>query len=431
MTVAGELTGVNEPPLAAAPRRRPPVWVRVGRYLTQANQVMVVIYGLVIALFIGALLLTFSTTVTLHALGRLGDHPGSALGTILSTIGRAYRALFEGAIVNPSQLGHSISSGQDWVRTMTPLSETVVAATPLMIAGLGVGIGFEAGIFNIGGPSQITAGAVAATYVAVDVSMPAPWHVFACLVAGIAGGALAGAIPGVLKAYTGAHEVITTIMLNYIFGALLIVLLSTSGWGLQAPNSVNPISSTVPPSAVLPHLFGPTLRVGVGFLIALAAAGLAWWLLARSTLGFRFRVTGGSPNAARTAGIDAKRTVISVLVVGGGFVGLAGVVQLLSTDLFLSTNSPQGYSSAIGFGAITVALLGRNRPLGIVLGAILIGALTNGAYTVEAQTGISTDLTTIIQAVMVLCVAAPALVARIFRLREGSAVSLGFAGWGT
>jgi simple sugar transport system permease protein len=171
--------------------------------------------------------------------------------------------------------------------------------------------------------------------------------------------------------------------------------------------------------------------VNVGLLIAFAAAAIAWWLLDRSTLGFRFRITGKSPNAARTAGIDAKRTLIAAFLVSGAFVGLAGVVQLTSTDLFLTTNGPQGYASSIGFSAITVALLGRNRPLGIVLGAILIGALVNGAYGVEAATGISTDLTTIVQAVMVLCVAAPAMVARIFRLRPGNALSLEFGGWGT
>jgi simple sugar transport system permease protein len=419
---------VTEPP--AAPRRQFFV-VRAIRYVAQANQVMVVIYGLVIALFMGAVLLACSTTPTLHALGSFADHPFGSIGTIFTTIGHAYRALFEGAIVDPTRLTHSLSTGQDWVLTLTPFSETLVAATPLMIAALGIGIGFETGVFNIGGASQVTLGATLATYAAVDISMPAPWHVFVCLAAGIAGGAIAGGIAGVLKAYTGAHEVIVTIMLNYIFGALLIVALSSPGWGLVAPNEVDPVSKTVPASATLPHLFGPMLRVNVGLIIALVAAVVAWWILARSTLGFRFRVTGASPAAARTAGIDAKRTVIAALLVSGAFVGLAGMVQLTSTDLFLTTNGPQGYAPAIGFSAITVALLGRNRPLGIVLGAVLIGALINGAYNVEAATGVSTDLTTIIQAVMVLCVAAPAMVAHIFRLRQGNAVSLEFGGWAT
>jgi simple sugar transport system permease protein len=424
-----EATEAAVPPPAAP--KRPPVWVRIGRYLTQANQVMVVVYGLLIALVIGALLLTFSTAVTRHAMGELFSHPGSALGTVSSVIGRAYRALFEAAIVNPQQLWHSITTGQGWVITATPISQTLVAATPLIIAGLGVGIGFETGIFNIGGASQVTLGAVCAAYVAVDVSMPSPWHVIACVLAGMAGGAFAGAIPGVLKAYTGAHEVITTIMLNYIVGGLLIIALSSSNWQLQPPNSVTPDSKIVPPSAQLPHLLGQGLPLTWGVLIALAAAVVGWWLLDRSTMGFRFRITGASPHAARTAGIDAKRTLIAVFLVSGAFVGLAGMVQLNGSDLFLQSSGPQGYASTIGFSAITVALLGRNRPLGIVLGAILIGALVNGAVGVEAATGISTDLTTIVQAVMVLCVAAPAMVARIFHLRPGNAVSLEFGGWGT
>jgi ABC-type uncharacterized transport system permease subunit len=413
-----------------APDRKPSVWMRVGRYLITANQAVVAFYGLVIALVVGGLLLAFTTPATLHALSTFGDHPLGSIGTILSTIGNAYKDLFDGSIVNPSEFWSSTTTGHDWVRTMTPLSETMVAATPLIIAGLGVGIGFETGVFNIGGASQVTIGAVLATYVAVDVSMPAPWHQILCMVAGVAGGALAGAIPGVLKAYTGAHEVITTIMLNYAVGSLLIWVLSTPSLGLMAPNQVNDVSKNVPPSAQLPHLFGPTLRVNVGLIIALLAAGVAWWLLDRSTVGFRFRMTGASPHAARTAGVNAKWTLILVFLVSGGFVGLAGGVQVTSIDLFLSSSGPQGYAATVGFGAITVALLGRNRPLGIILGSLLIGALSNGAFNVEALTGISTDLSNVILWIMVLCVAAPAMVARIFHLRPGTTESINFAGWG-
>ena len=404
---------------------------RTGHYLASANQVVVAFYGLVIALLVGGVLLTFSTPPTLHAVSSLFDHPGASLATIFSTIGDTYRELFTGSIIDPAQLGHSISTNQQWATTFTPLSETLVNATPLIIAGLGVGIAFETGVFNIGGASQVTMGAVACAYVGADVSMPAPWHVIACLLAGLAGGALAGAIPGILKAFTGAHEVITTIMFNYVVGSLLIWVLETPWLGLEQPGQGNDISKQMPSSVSLPHLFGPNLRVDLGLPIALLAAVVAWWLMDRSTLGFRFRMTGASPHAARTAGVSARRTTILVFLVSGAFVGLAGTVQLVGFDHAIGNVGTQGYQGAIGFTAITVALLGRNRPLGIVFGSILIGALTWGAFQVESQSGISPDLTNVIQGVMLLCVATPAMVARLFHLRPGSAASFRFSGWGT
>lgn len=433
MTIAEEGVAISDES-AQVPTPRTPKRSRLrrtGQYLASSNQVVVAFYGLIIALVVGGVLLTFSTPPTLHAVTSLFDHPGASFATIFSTIGDTYRELFTGSIIDPAQLAHSISTNQQWALTFTPLSETLVNATPLIVAGLGIGIAFETGVFNIGGASQVTMGAVAAAYVGADASMPAPWHVIACLLAGLAGGALAGAVPGVLKALTGAHEVIVTIMFNYVVGSLLIWVLETPWLGLQAPNQGDTISKAMPSSVSLPHLFGPNLRVDLGLPIALAAAVIAWWLLDRSTMGFRFRMTGASPSAARTAGVDAKRTTILVFLVSGAFVGLAGTIQLVGFDNAIGNIGPQGYQGAIGFTAITVALLGRNRPIGIVFGSVLIGALVWGAFQVEAQAGISPDLTNVIQGVMLLCVATPALVAHIFRLRPGTAASFKFGGWGT
>ncbi len=429
LTTGPELQPI-EPTPAEAPPVRPSRLTRLGRYLSSTNQVVVTFYGLVIALVVGGIMLTFSTPQTLHAVSTLFDHPGASLATIFSTIGDTYRDLFTGSIVDPSQLWHSITTNSQWALTFTPIAGTLNQATPLIVAGLGIGIGFETGVFNIGGASQVTLGAVCAAWVGVDVSMPAPWHVIAVMLAGVAGGALAGAIPGVLKAFTGAHEVITTIMMNYVVGFLLGWILVTPWLGIQQPNQGNSISKTLPASAQLPHLFGPVLPVNVGLLIAVAMVGVAWWVLDRSTMGFRFRITGASPHAAKTAGINAKRTLIVVFLVSGGFCGLAGTVQFAGSDLYLQWGGPQGYAIFIGFTAITVALLGRNRPVGILVGAILIGALTFGAFNVEANDGISTDLTTVIEAVMLICVATPALVARIFHLRAGAQSTFNFSGWG-
>src|SRR5580693_2405706 len=166
MTVVEQVAAPEEPAPVPMPKG-PSRLIRIGRYLASANQIIVAFYGLAIALVVGAVLLTFSTPSTLHAVATLTDHPGASFSTIFSTIGSTYRELFEGSIVDPAQLWHSITTNQQWVLTCTPISETLVNATPLMIAALGIGISFETGIFNIGGASQVTMGAVAAAYVAV------------------------------------------------------------------------------------------------------------------------------------------------------------------------------------------------------------------------------------------------------------------------
>jgi simple sugar transport system permease protein len=289
-----------------------------------------------------------------------------------------------------------------------------------------VALGFSTGVFNIGGQGQFLAGAIAATYVGFGVHLPIGIHVPLVVLAGAAGGAVAGFIPGFLKARTGAHEVIVTIMLNYIFLYLLDYLLTTSP--LQQPGQSNAISQTIPPSARLPHLFGGNLRVNLGLIIALAVAAAASWFMRRSTLGFEFRVIGANPSAGRTAGIDARRATVLVLTISGALVGLAGMSTLAGTDFFLSA----GYGGGNGFNAITVALLGRNKPLGVVFGALLFAALSTGGRYMQATTGIPLDLTSVIQAVIVFLVATPALVREIFRLREAGAgkILLFTKGWG-
>jgi simple sugar transport system permease protein len=250
------------------------------------------------------------------------------------------------------------------------------------------------------------------------------------MAAGIVGGMIAGAIPGFLKAFTGAHEVIVTLMLNYVIAFFLVfVLLSTS---FQLPGQSNDISRTMYSSAQLAPLFGTAsgLRVSYGVLIAGAVVLFAWWFLDRSSLGFDFRVTGNNPHAARASGINARRVVVLVFLISGGLAGLAGVVQVASTTHYVDGNFLIG-SAGIGFTAITVALLGRNRPMGIVWGSLLFAALGVGGRNMQAATGIPLDLATIIQSVVVLFVATPVLVKEIFRLRSTSsnAVHLATQGW--
>jgi ABC-type uncharacterized transport system permease subunit len=407
------------------PTGSPPWWSTAARRMTEANVVVVTALAVFCGLVFGAILIVVTTPATLHAWGNIGSHPWHAISLSFRTVGTAYGDLFIGSIFSPSALGHAVSTGHGWVPLFTPLSETLVAATPLMLAGTGVALGFSTGVFNIGGQGQFIAGAIAATYVGFSVHLPLPLHVPLVLLAGAAGGAFAGFIPGFLKARTGAHEVIVTIMLNYIFLDLLSYLLTTKP--LQQPGQSNSISQTIPSSATLPHLFGAGLRVNAGLIVALVVAAGASWFMKRSTLGFTFRVIGSNPDAGRTAGMDAKLATILVLTISGALVGLAGTSTLAGTDFFLSS----GYGGGTGFNAITVALLGRNKPGGVVLGALLFAALDTGGRYMQAATGIPLDLTTVIQAVIVFFVATPALIREIFRLRQaGSGKILLFTkGW--
>jgi ABC-type uncharacterized transport system permease subunit len=398
---------------------------RAAHAMTEANVAVVTLLALVCGLVFGAVLIIVTTPVTLHAWGNVGSHPWNAIRQSFSTVGTAYGDLFTGSIFSPSSLSHSVSTGHGWTSLFTPISETLVSATPLILAGTGVALGFSTGVFNIGGQGQFIAGAIAATYVGFGVHLPLPLHMPLVILAGAAGGAVAGFIPGFLKARTGAHEVIVTIMLNYIFLDLLNYLLTTRP--LQQPGQSNSISQTIPSSATLPHLFGSNLRVNAGLIVALLVAAGASWFMKRSTLGFTFRVIGSNPTAGRTAGMDAKRATILVLTISGALVGLAGMSTLAGTDFFLSS----GYGGGTGFNAITVALLGRNKPSGVVLGALLFAALNTGGRYMQAATGIPIDLTTVIQAVIVFFVATPALIKEIFRLRQAGAgkILLFTKGW--
>ena len=414
----------EEPPAGGTPPAGTPPDGVPGflRRLTEANVFVVTICALFGGLLVGAILICVTTPAVTQAWGHIGSHPGHAFGQTWSTVSAAYSALLEGSIVNPSVFSHAVSTGHGWFSApsgqtpvFAPLSETLVAATPLILAGTGVAMGFATGVFNIGGQAQFICGALAALYVGFQFRLPIGIHLPLVVLAGAAGGAAAGFIPGILKARTGAHEVITTIMLNYIALDLLLWLFTVQPF--QQPGQSNTISKSMPTTAQMPHLLGSQLRVNLSLLIALAMAGAASWFMSRSRLGFSFRVSGLNPDAARTAGIDARRITVLALVISGAFVGLAGMSTLSGTDFFMSN----AYGGSTGFNAITVALLGRNKPGGVVLGALLFAALISGGRNMQAVTGIPIDLTTVIQAIIVFFVATPALVREIFRLREARA----------
>ena len=321
---------------------------------------------------LGGLLIAFSDTTVLAAWGIFFSNPGNAVAQAWDAATAAYAAMFEGAIFNPHTISAAFHGGSVGA-IFYPLSQTASDATPLILTGLSVAIAFRAGLFNIGAAGQWVGGAIVATYLGFGVSMPPVIHVVVCLLGGFAGGAVIGWLVGELKARTGAHEVIVTIMLNYIMYNLLSFLLGTPT-ALQQPGQANLISPNLANDARLPHVGGPPPQVDAGFLVALAAAAGVWWLLSRSTVGFRFRTVGANPSAARSAGMSVERTWVLVMLLAGGLAGLGGAAVIQGPLQNLTFNS----YGTFGFDGITVALLGRARPVGVVLAALLFGALNAG-----------------------------------------------------
>lgn len=375
--------------------------------------------SVVLALAIGGVLIVISSPEVLSAAYYFFDRPSDTFSAIWQTLSSAYSALFQGAIVN---LG-ALSEG-DLSRAFYPLSESITIAAPLIVAGLAVAIPFRAGLFNIGAQGQMTFAAIGGGYVGFALALPAGLHLAASIIAAMAFGALWAGIAGFLKARTGAHEVITTIMLNYIALYLLSWVLNQDWFQREGRN--DPISPILPDTSVFPNLFGPTLRVHAGFLMALVAVAVMWWVLNRTTLGFRINTVGANASAARTAGMNVGRTWIIAMLLGGAMAGLAVTMNVNGTDKVVTA----GIVGAIGFDAITVALLGRASPFGVLWAGLLFGALRAGGLTMQAQTGTPIDIVLVLQALIVLFIAAPALVRAVFRIRGGSSEAMSLAkGW--
>ncbi|WP_314140472.1 ABC transporter permease [uncultured Plantibacter sp.] len=370
------------------------------------SSIVISILAVVLAMVVGAILIALTDPKVHTAAGYFFARPGDTIAAVWQSATGAYGALFQGSIYNFKR--------PDFLNGIRPLTETLTFATPLILAGLGVGLAFRVGMFNIGGRGQMLIAAACAGWVGFTLDLPPVVHLLVAIAAGIIGGAFWGGIVGVLKARTGAHEVIITIMLNYVAFYLITFMLSTQGL-LQAPGSNVPKSAAMAPNAVLPKLLGDRYNLHAGFLVAILAVVFVWWLFSRSSIGFRFRAVGENPNAARVAGIDVKNTYVYAMLLSGGLIGLAGVSQVLGT---VTSGFDNGIDAGIGFDAITVALLGRSRPGGILIAGILFGALKAGGYSMQATQGVNVpiDIVLVLQALIVLFIAAPPLVRAIFFL---------------
>jgi simple sugar transport system permease protein len=356
------------------------------------------IAALVLALLVGALLIIFSTPRVIESLSYFFAYPWDFFKFAGIAVWDGYAALLSG----------SVGSSGAIVRTLE-------RAAPLICAGLGVSLAFRAGMFNIGAQGQMLVGGIACGWIGFQLDLPAGLHLLLALAGALVVGGLWGGLAGLLKARTGAHEVITTIMLNYVGRFLLLYFLAKEAF--QRPGADNLLSPPVADSAAFPSILG--LHTGF-FLAVLAALGI-WWLLERSTWGFEIRAVGANPDAARTAGMSVARVYITAMTIAGMLAGLAVAMQLLGRQDPLSDQ----IAGSIGFDAITVALLGRATPLGTVLAGLLFGALSSGGLSMQAAAGVPPEMSQVLQAMIVLFVAAPALIRGVFRMRgtgQGSTV---------
>ena len=396
----------SQPPVepeAQQPEHSPSRWHQVFRDITSSTALTAAL-SVLLAVFFGSLLILVTDEDVRESAGYILARPGDFFRASWDAVWGAYTALFRGSIYN--------TRAETFELGIRPLTETAKFAAPLIAAGLGVGLAFRAGLFNIGGRGQMLLAGAAAGWVGFAFDLPWMLHLPLAILAGMIAGGLWAGIAGVLKARTGAHEVIVTIMLNYVGFYLVFYALSKQSL-LQAPGSFNPKSLPMKDSATMPKIFGDQYNLHLGFLLALVAVAVTWWILERSALGFRIRAVGINPEAAKTAGINVGRTYVVVMLIAGSLVGLAGANQVLGT---VTSGIAVDLDAGIGFDAITVALLGRSRPLGILAAGLLFGAFKAGGFAMQASQNITVDIVLVVQSLIVLFIAAPPLIRAIFRL---------------
>jgi ABC-type uncharacterized transport system permease subunit len=365
---------------------------------------------------IGAIVIALTNDTVITAYRNFFHAPGTALAATWKAIATAYGALFYGALGSLPEIFRGIQSffatgsSKPLLLAIYPFTESLATVTPYILAGLAVAVGFKCGLFNIGAEGQFGIGALCSAFVGYSIH-GLPWYIhlpLACL-AGAAGGALWGAIPGLLKGLTGAHEVVITIMMNYISFRL-------SDWLLNGPmkaQGYRPLTPVIEDSAMLPRFFPAPLRFNWGFILALAVAVFVYWFLFKTTIGMEIRSVGANPDGARYAGMNIVKNFVIAMTLSGALAGLAGTVQVLGIDHWVG----QGFSAGYGFDSIAIALLGQSHPLGVVLAALLWGTLRSGATRMQSMAGVPIEIISIIQGLVIVFVAAPAVIRWIYRIR--------------
>ena len=352
---------------------------------------------------VGAVFMIASNKEFIEALGYFFSRPADAFAAAWNVVSSGYGALFNGAIYN--------GDAETFEKAIRPITETLRLSAPLIAAGLGIGLTFRVGLFNIGGTGQLVFGIIFATWVATRMELPFFIHMLVAVIAGILGATFLGAIVGYLKARTGAHEVILTIMFNYVAISFFTFLMRDPNLLQEERASGNPKADPAAETALLPKIFGDEFSVHFGLIFALIAVVVYWWLMERSTIGYRLRMVGHNPDAARTAGINVNKTYVIAMALSAAFVGVAASNQALGSAVGVIPSS----HANIGFDAITVALLGGSSAPGVLLAGLLFGAFKAGAPSMQVI-GISPEVLGIVQAAIVLFIAAPPLIRAMFRL---------------
>ena len=408
-------------------------WPWMKEWLSSRLRGLVVpVLSVVTALAIGGLVIMFTDQSVYKALG--DGRVGEALGLAFGNLARAYGALYQGALGDPFRILVAIGrwSGGEGVQPLLNAvrgpSDSMVQSVPYIFAGLAVALGFRAGLFNIGAEGQIGIGWLAAVVVGFSITgLPAVLHLPLAILAGAVAGGLWAAISGILKARTGAHEVITTIMLNYVSFRL-------SDWLLCGP--LEHVQGTcrsqeIVPSAYLPRFLDHPVTLHWGFVVAMLAAAVTGWFLFKTTWGFEMRTVGANPDAARYGGMSVARNYVLAMFLSGCLAGLAGVSQ----GLGLTHNIALGFQAGYGFDSIALALLGKSHPTGVVGASILFGVLRAGAARMQSVAGIPTEIVQIVQSLVIVFIAAPAIIRAIYRFREArreeAEVTILSRGWGT
>jgi general nucleoside transport system permease protein len=384
----------------ATPQRERPTAAEVLHDIASGSPLRV-FFAIVLSLAVGSLLIIFTNEDVVETLGYFFTRPGDFFSAAARATGDAYAALFRGSIYN--------YRADTFEAAIRPFTESLRFAAPLIAAGLGVALTFRVGMFNIGAQGQLLMGAVFAAWASFQLHLPFGLHLIVAMLFGFVGAGLWAGIVGFLKARTGAHEVIVTIMLNYVALSLITYLMRTPVLhDMESGN--NPTTRPPDVTAQLPKILGPDFNLHLGFVFAIIAVVVYWWLMERSTLGFRLRMVGLSPDAARTAGINVNRIFVVAMVLSGLFVGLAGINQALGRSGSFSPSIDSG----IGFDAITVALLGGSRAGGVLFAGLLFGAMKAAGPAMQLQ-DVAPEVLSVVQALIVLFIAAPPLVRSIFR----------------
>jgi general nucleoside transport system permease protein len=383
---------------------------------TSKSSFTIIILAIFTGLVLGGVLAAATDIQIYNAFGK------SFLGGIIASLNliwTTYSSLFIGAFGTPSIMLASFQSGDGAtiLAAFRPFLESLVVTTPYLFTGLAVAMGFKAGVFNIGAEGQLYMGSIMAGWAGWTFKgLPPIIHVPLALGVGILVGGLWGFIPGWLKAKTGAHEVINTIMMNYIAFNFVEYLIA----GPFEDPKVAFKTPFIAESAHLYRFFAPPMRFHIGFFIAIAVAILIWYMLFKTTWGYEFRSVGLNPNASKYAGINTTLITILAMTISGAIAGLAGATEILGVTF----RQTQALSTGYGFDAIAVALLANNNPLGVILTAMLFGFMRSGSRVMQLQTGIPIDIISILQALIIFFIAAPAIIRTIYRLKTPSTTPL-------